>query len=286
VAFSHVIGTVWAATLEEELEKALVYASPRCVNRKYEGQLRGVGDTVRIPMLSSPAVIDYTRNTDLAAPEALNDASTTLVVDQAKAVHFAVDDIDTATSPYDLIAVSSRSAAYKLADAADQHVAGKMAANVAAGNRVGSQSQPTNINTSPTNSSYLTLVQLAGELDEANVPRSGRWVVVSPLFLTRLLIHQNCVFTAAQQSQAALANGLVGPIAGFDVIVSNNVPIQNNVHRIIAGVSDATSFVALIQATEVYRPERRFGQAVKSLYLYGCKVVRPEMLAMAFVNFS
>jgi len=286
VAFSHVIGTVWAATLEEELEKALVYASPRCVNRKYEGQLRGVGDTVRIPMLSAPTIVDYTRNTDLAAPEALNDASTTLVVDQAKAIHFAVDDIDSATSPYDLIAVSSRSAAYKLADTADQHVASKMAADVAAANRVGSQSSPVSIDSTPTNDSYQTLVRLARKLDEANVPRSGRWVVVSPRFHEALLLHQNFVFTAAPQSQAVLANGLVGQIAGFDVVSSNNVPIQSNVHRIIAGVSDATSFVALIQATEVYRPERRFGQAVKSLYLYGCKVIRPEMLAMAFVSFS
>lgn len=51
-----------------------------------------------------------------------------------------------------------------------------------------------------------------------------------------------------------------------------------------AGSSIATSFAQQILQVEAYRPELRFGDALKGLHVYGAKVVRPSALVVASVK--
>ena len=46
MAYQNFIPTVWAEAINRELEKALVYAEG--CNRQYEGEVKAMGDTVRI----------------------------------------------------------------------------------------------------------------------------------------------------------------------------------------------------------------------------------------------
>jgi hypothetical protein len=53
---------------------------------------------------------------------------------------------------------------------------------------------------------------------------------------------------------------------------------------VVAGHSIATTFAEQINKVEAYRPQDSFSDAIKGLYLYGAKVVRPEALAVMDVD--
>ena len=57
-------------------------------------------------------------------------------------------------------------------------------------------------------------------------------------------------------------------------------------YRIIAGHAMATAYVEQVLDLKTYQPEKRFGDAVKGLHVYGAKVVRPTALAMLIANKS
>jgi hypothetical protein len=46
----------------------------------------------------------------------------------------------------------------------------------------------------------------------------------------------------------------------------------------------ARAYAEQIVETEGYRPERRFGDALKGLHVYGGKIVRPEAMAVAHIK--
>lgn len=53
-----------------------------------------------------------------------------------------------------------------------------------------------------------------------------------------------------------------------------------------AGSPIATSYAEQINKVEAYRPEKRFGDALKGLHLYGSKVTRPTSLVVAGIKTS
>jgi phosphoglucomutase len=112
----------------------------------------------------------------------------------------------------------------------------------------------------------------------------GRWIVV-PAWFTGLMAKDNrFVSGATPMSESNIRNGIAGTVAGFTLIQSNNVPtVGGTKYKLVAGVPGGIAYVEQIRKTEAYRPERRFADAVKGLHLYGAKVVRPELLAVATV---
>lgn len=66
------------------LDKYLVFAQNGIVNRDYEGEITGAGDTVRITGIGPITVGTYSKNTDIGDPETLTDAQATLIIDQQK----------------------------------------------------------------------------------------------------------------------------------------------------------------------------------------------------------
>jgi hypothetical protein len=64
------------------------------------------------------------------------------------------------------------------------------------------------------------------------------------------------------------------------------VTLSNGGQLAIAGSSIAATFAQQILKVEGYRPEKRFADALKGLYVYGTKVVRPQALVVASVKTS
>ena len=122
-------------------------------------------------------------------------------------------------------------------------------------------------------------------LDEANTPLENRFVIVPAWFHGLLLKDERFVQAGTLRSDRALANGAVGEAAGFSILKSNNVPNTTATkYKIIAGHGNATSYVEQIVDLQTYQPERRFGDAVKGLHVYGAKVVQPTALACLIAN--
>lgn len=276
------IPTVWAARLLVALEKSLVYGQTNVCNRDYEGEVRASGNTVKIASIGDVTVDDYTKDTDIGDPETLTDAEQTLLIDQAKFFNFYVDSIDRAQQNVNALDEAMRRASWSLRDYADTFLAGIMEAAVLTGNKIGTTGTPK----VPTkDDAYEYLVDLGVLLDEANVPIEGRFVVVPAWFHGLLLKDERFVKAGTRRSDIAIRNGEVGEAAGFSILKSNNVPnTTGEKYKILAGHSIATSYVEQIVDVQTYKPEKRFGDAVKGLHVYGGKVVRPTALAMLIAN--
>lgn len=274
------IPEVWAARLLENLRKAQVFTQSGIVNRDYEGDISAAGDTVRIQAIGAITIGTYTKNADIAVPETLTDAETTLLIDQGKYFNFAVDDVDRRQISVNLIDGAMREAAYGLRDVADKFVAGLYAS---AGSSVGTSGAPKTDLATATNA-YVHLVSLGQALDEKDVTTDGRWVTVPPWFHSKLLLDDRFVKSGTDSAAGVLANGEVGQAAGFRILKSNNVSNDATTYRIMAGTSQAISFAEQINKVEAFRPERRFADAVKGLHLYGAKVIRPAALSVLYAN--
>jgi N4-gp56 family major capsid protein len=271
------IPTVWAARVLANLDKSLVYGQTGVVNRDYEGEIREAGSTVKIASIGDITVDDYIRDTDIGDPQILSDSEQMLVIDQQKYFNFYVDSIDRAQTNINVMDEAMQRAAYALRDKADAFLAGTMDAAVPSGNKIGSTTTPV-VPTAST--AYEYLVDLATKLDEANVPTEGRWCIVPPWFHGLMLKDNRFVSAGSAKTDATLANGEVGEAAGFRILKSNNVPnVSGTKYRIIAGHPIATSYAEQILDLQSYKPEKRFGDAVKGLHVYGAKVLRPSALA-------
>lgn len=272
---------VWSATLLSILEKSLVYAGAPCVNRNYEGEISQYGDTVHITSIADPTILTYTKDTDLTV-QVLTDSEQLLLIDQAKAFAFEIDDIDDrqVRSGGALMTEAAQRAAFGLRDVTDQYVAGLMKAGTNASNALGAIT----VSTTPTDAYDKVLVPMSVKLDEANVPTEGRFVVVTPAFYGKLLLDGRFI-KANESGGAGLHNGNVGDAAGFRIFKSNNAPAGATTGKmIIAGSNIATSYAEQISKVEAFRPEKRFADALKGLHLYGAKVVRDTALASADVT--
>lgn len=288
MAVTTFIPELWSARLLYALEKA--HVATNLVNRNYEGEISNHGDTVHINTIGAITVKSYTKNTDIDAPETLTTTDQTLVIDQAKYFNFQVDDVDKVQAAGELVDTAMGRAAYALADVSDAYLLGVIAAGAAAGNTIGSAAAPVALTASTV---YENIVKLKTKLDKANVPNTGRTIVVPPDVHSLLLLDDRFAKSTATAGQEALINGLVGRIAGFDVYMSNNVKTGTGTDtgktpyfEITAQITDATTYAEQIIKTEAYRMESRFADAVKGLHVYGAKVTDGTKIAKILASVS
>ncbi|MEU1194931.1 P22 coat protein - protein 5 domain protein [Streptomyces sp. NPDC005813] len=275
---------IWSSRLLVATRKALVYAAPNVVNRDYEGEISEAGDTVRITSVSRPAIGNYVPGSTVITPEKLNTGQRTLVVDQSKYWAFSIDDVDKRQAKSNLIPQAMSEAAFGLADIVDQYVAG-LYTQIASGNFLNVVGSPIDTYTSPKDFYDKVLVPLRTKLTKANVPSTGRYVIVPPEGYASLLLDDRFIKADNAGTDAGLRNGYVGRAANFDIYESNNCPVPTGDTTVVqAGVKEAITFAEQINKTEAYRPESSFSDAVKGLALYGAKVIRPDHLAAAFIN--
>ncbi len=278
------IPTVWAARLLVALEDALIYGQANVCNRDYEGEIRESGNTVKIASIGEVDVDNYVRNTDINDPQVLTDDEQNLLIDQSKYFNFFIDSVDRAQTNVNVMDQAMKHSAWKLRSIADTYIAGLMEAGVNVGNVIGSSTTP-EVPTKDT--AYEYMVDLGVLLDEGNTPTDGRFVVVPSWFHGLLLKDDRFVRAGTVRGEGRLANGEVGEAAGFRILKSNNVPqVSGAKFKIIAGHSMATTYVEQVLDVQTYKPEKRFGDAVKGLHVYGAKVLRGESLAMLIASKS
>jgi hypothetical protein len=275
-------------------------------NTDYQGEISRMGDTVKINAIGDITISNYTKDTDLNAPQALTDAQSTLIISQAKYYNFEVDDVDQAQAHPEVMGEAMAWAAYQLANTMDQYYAGFY---TDATNNVGSSGSPvtpvvaTSANVGGGATVYDYLVVLNQKLTEQKVPKQGRWCVVPP-WVTTLLI-QDIRFTSFNTPDARLTiqsnkldasggsitDAYLGKISGMDVYESINathlsgtVGTTGSTDVVMAGHTMALTKAEGINKVEAYRPPYRFADAVKGLALYGAKTVRPYAVASAYLT--
>jgi len=278
MAITNFIGEVWAAQILQSLQKSLVYGQAGVINRDYEGDIKGKGDTVRITAHGPITIDNYNKVTGIGDPEELDDASATLEITQAKYFNFRIEDIDKAQMNVRLMESATRDAAYQLADVADQYIVAQMVAG--AGNAVGADGSD-KIFDGTTDLVTEELLEVKVKLDEANVPAEGRFVVVPPWVVKWLLQEDAIVNPTWSGVEGAMLNGEIAKLFGFRILQSNNVPNTAGDHyKVVAGVARATTFADSVNETEAYRPDKFFADALRGLHCYGAKVIDPSCLCV------
>ena len=266
------IPTIWSARLLIHLDNAL--RARNFYNRDYEGEITDQGSTVRINQIGNISVFPYERNTDMVAPDELQTVAQDLVIDQAVAFNFQIDNIDRVQARAELMDTAMARSAYALAEKEDAYLFKLLADNAPTGNKV-------TATIGSADELYELLVHLRTIMAKNNVPSLGRMLALPPEALALLLKDARFVGTGGTFAEDTLRAGFVGRAAGFDIFEVNTTPNNNT---IIAGHSIASTFASQIVQTEAYRMEKRFADGLKGLSVYGAKVLMPEATAVAEIT--
>lgn len=135
-------------------------------------------------------------------------------------------------------------------------------------------------------------------LDQQNVAREGRKLVIDPVFQELLLSEDSRLVNADFGGSSELKNGLIwNNLYGFSVYLSNNLPVvgtgpetsgtanQNTDYGVIVACQEgAAAFAQQISKVESFRDHSSFADVVRGMNLYGRKILRPEAITTAKYN--
>ena len=278
MAYQNFKAKIWSKAIDRELERAFVFADG--TNQQYSGEIKGLGDTVRILGVGKPTVTEHdliNGDITLSTPEKVSDTSVSLVVDKAAYFNYAVGDIDKAQGAGKVMAVLNEEASEEVANCIDKHIANLVHPDY---DKVGCYNYTkTNI----TNANVMATLDACQALLYANdvSPATEVEMILPPwLYMLFRQAYQNKDTDNSQY----LTNGKVAKYGNMTIKMSNNVAIKNDGTRDVYYVQIRTKraiALAMSEAhTEPYRPETKFEDAVKGFKLYGAKVVRPKELVV------
>lgn len=269
------IPTTVASAVLESLRSNLVFGN--MFNENYSGEV-APGNAVKIPSIGTVNVVDYTSYTSLSDDEAA-DSSVTMDIDQQRAVSLVIDDIDEAMARPDIMGAYGREIAFQLQKDMDSYLAGLLAAGGTLDTDLGDDSTPLSVNSANVQE---VLHQMARLLDEADVPRGGRAVVLPPWMLQDLV---NANVNTSTGNTGELSTGAVARAFGFNVFTSTQVPNDGGDKYKIIGTSNIAATMAMaVNQSEILRHPTQFANKMRSLFVYGGKVTRPGAIAVATVD--
>ena len=267
--------TIWSKSIQKEL-KTITSLRNHC-DFQYEKDTKNAKE-VKILSVTRPTIRTYSPGTAITL-EGLTDAALTLQLNQYRYFNFEVEDIDKAQSVPGLMEDASRQAALGLAEEGDKYVAGLIEAGVEDG-------------TSPLGQSAsvisLTKANAVASVEDGFAYLYGKNCRVNDTFYLEVAPK---VFTTYRQALTELSTdnpeilkkGAVGKINNAFVCIENLLPTgktgtgsTDNVYYNVLRTDKAIAFAEQINKVEAYRPESAFQDALKGLYVFGAKIVRPD----------
>lgn len=271
--------TIYSKKVQLALRKESIVEA--VTNTDYMGEISNMGDSVRIIKEPTVEIVDYKRGTTMSSQD-LADDDFSLVVDQANAFQFQVDDIEAKHSHVNFIDLATDNAAYNLKDAFDKNVLGYamgyewngtawVVRTTAAGDKADAAAGSDELlatnkldagafggtagNSIPLaagggsgaiTSPLALMNRMARQMDQANVPTEDRYFIADPVFYELLQDENSKLINNdfASGDVDILRNGRVvsGLIRGFKVYKSNNLPYKNNGAGSTASAGSTTNF--------------------------------------------
>lgn len=301
------IPTVWSAKMNAKFYATTVFSD--IANTDWQGEISNMGDKVVINTPPTLTVSNYVPGAGLNY-EVPTPIVQELLIDKGKYFAFHVNDVLEYQSKPDLIDTFSADAAQQMRIAIDSDVLYRAFNQADAANKgatAGAKSGKYNLGTDAapvtlTASNVLEkILQMASVMDEQNLPDDSRWLLIDPY--TRSLLMQSNLAQAnfMGDNTSIVRNGLIGTIDRFKLYVTNHLPkavagtntpwisgdgtdssvtsTSGLARRVLlAGHKSALTFASQITKMETVRNTSDFGDYVRSLNVYGSKVVAPKSL--------
>ena len=267
--------TIWSKSILRSLEK-ITSLRNHC-NFQYEKESKNAKE-VKILSVNRPTIRTYVPGTALVR-ESAADSSQLLQLNQYRYFNFEVEDIVKAQSVPGLMEALTDEAGKGLALEGDKYVSVVVKEAADAGEIAVSDSEID-----------LTTDNAMASVEDGFATLYGNDCKVSDTFYLELAPK---VFTTYRQSLTELSTnnpeilkkGAVGKINNAFVCIENCLPESDTAHYNILRTDKAVAFAEQIDKVEKYRPEDAFTDAVKGLYVFGAKIVRPaEIYVMKTVK--
>ena len=254
MAVTNFIPTIWSKKILDDLELECKLVE-NCW-REYEGDAKHAG-SVKILGIGDVTIGNYDK-TDIDIQE-VGDKGQILTIDQAKYFAFVFDNVDKAQSVPGLMEGTRAEGVRCLAEARDTFVAGLIKTG-------------TNVNTAEA----LTEEAVKEAIDEGLVAlkeRNCNEEMVIELTPSAAMAFLNSLTIKSTDNPEYIKKGVIGYYHGCKVIESNNLA-KDTTHAYCAiRAKKAIAFVGQLEKLEAMPMERRFGDLVKGLDVYGGKVI-------------
>lgn len=265
------IPEVFSKLLQAKFYKTSVL--PAISNTDYEGEISQMGDKVVIRTTPAVTINDYSGT---ITTQELTTSKVELLIDKAKYYSFLGDDILKAQSDIDLVTNATNEAAESMRVAVETDV---LAGVVTGATTIQSQATITASNV------LTSILSMSTALDNLNIPEEGRFIVLSPEFISLLKQSELRQAYLTGDDTSPLRNGKMGIVDRFTVYQSNMLYTpgsgsDSGYTHILAGHPKAISFASQFTNTETNRMESTFGDQIRGLKVYGSKVVVPDALVV------
>lgn len=263
---THFQQTIWSASILRSLE-TITSLRKHC-NFQYEKDSKNAKE-VKILSVNRPTIRKYVPGTALVR-ESAGDSSQILMLDQYHYFNFEVEDIVKAQSVPGLMEALTDEAAKGLALEGDKYVA-EVIKTAADGGEVSTSASVIAL----TNSNAMASIEEGfATLYEHNCKVTDTFYLeVAPRVFTT---YRQQLTELSTNNPEILKKGAVGKINNAYVCIENCLAEAEGAYYNILRTDKAVAFAEQIEKVEHYRPEDAFTSAVKGLYVFGCKVVRPE----------
>lgn len=256
--------TIWSKSILRSLEK-ITSLRNHC-DFQYEKDSKNAKE-VKILSVNRPTIRTYVPGTALVR-ESAADSSQLLKLDQYRYFNFEVEDIVKAQSVPGLMEALTDEAGKGLALEGDKYVAEviKTAAD-------GGEITASEVITLTTKNAMESVEAGFAKLYENDCKVSDMFYLeVAPKVFTT---YRQQLTELSTNNPEILKKGAVGKINNAYVCIENCLPETSDAHYNVLRTNKAIAFAEQIDKVEKYRPEDAFTDAVKGLYVFGAKVVRP-----------
>jgi hypothetical protein len=291
------IPEIWSGKLIENFYDATVLAA--ISNTIYEGEIRQYGDTVNIRTTPEIVIRDYVKGQSLTVDNP-DKPKIQLVIDKGEYFACVEDDVDKVQSDINLMDTWSKDASERMKIKIDQRVLTDILPGIATTNKgatAGEQSASFNLGTTgapltvtkdgagSTTSVIDLIVDMGTVLDEANAPEADRFLVIPAKMAGLIKKSELKDASLTGDSMSVVRNGRLGMVDRFTFFVIHNLLVSSSKYNIISGHKMGFTFASQMTNMETIRSETTFGNIIRGLQVYGYKVIKPEALSTAVIQF-
>lgn len=262
---------VWSSKIQHQLE-TITSLKDHC-DFEFEGEVKQA-ERIKILGVVRPTIRTYVPGTALVR-EGANDNVQYMDIDQFRYFDFEVDDVEKAQAQKGLIETLSKEATLGLSEEADAYVASLVVKDKVNLNSANS----TDISTVTDGGISLIEGGFATLYGNNCKPSDTFHLEITPEWYTILRPE---IITLDTNNSEIIKKGYVGKYGNALISIENMLGTWNDGTRdtklAMLRTNKAIAFAGQIDKVEAYRPQDAFSDAIKGLYVFGSKIVRPEQI--------